>query len=139
MFGEVHKPAVKTLVNQFAQPCAPVKCFRVIHDLILFYQKVCSQTVDKYLLCSKLFGMKSITVYLAGLPVEEREPFARRCGTTIGYLRKAVSVGQRLGESLCIALERESGRQIRCEELRPDVDWAYLRGTAANDQAREVA
>jgi DNA-binding transcriptional regulator YdaS (Cro superfamily) len=82
--------------------------------------------------------MKSVILYLASLPVSERDAFARRCGTTVGYLRKAASVGQRLGESLCIALERESSRAIQCEELRPDVDWAYLRGTSPAVQEGEA-
>jgi DNA-binding transcriptional regulator YdaS (Cro superfamily) len=73
--------------------------------------------------------MKLITTYLATLSPEDRAQFACRCGTTVGYLRKAVSIGQKLGESLCIALERESGRAITCEAVRPDVDWAYLRGS----------
>ena len=29
----------------------------------------------------------------------------------------------------CPAIERATGGQVRCEELRPDVDWAYLRAT----------
>jgi DNA-binding transcriptional regulator YdaS (Cro superfamily) len=36
-----------------------------------------------------------------------------------------------LGESLCIAIDRESGGAVRCEDIRTDVDWAYLRNTAA--------
>lgn len=31
----------------------------------------------------------------------------------------------------CPAIERASNGLIRCEELRPDFDWAYLRGTSA--------
>ena len=72
---------------------------------------------------------KALAPYLADLPVDQREQFARSCGTTLGYLRKAMSAGHRLGESLCINLERESNGAIRCESLRPDVDWAYLRGS----------
>lgn len=33
----------------------------------------------------------------------------------------------------CPEVERyttQAGCPVRCEELRPDVDWAYLRGTA---------
>lgn len=75
--------------------------------------------------------MKALLDYLSRMPAAERETFARRCGTTIGYLRKAASVGQRLGESLCISIERESHRAVLCEQIRPDVDWGYLRGTAA--------
>lgn len=29
----------------------------------------------------------------------------------------------------CPAIERETGGLVRCEDLRPDVDWAYLRQT----------
>ena len=27
----------------------------------------------------------------------------------------------------CPAIERATSGEVRCEELRPDVDWAYLR------------
>lgn len=29
----------------------------------------------------------------------------------------------------CPAIERATNGLVRCEDLRPDVDWAYLRGT----------
>jgi len=85
--------------------------------------------------------MSSITKYLNGLDVASQLDFARRCGTSVGYLRKAASIGQKIGEGLCIALERESQKAIRCEELRPDVDWAYLRngGGEAELAERKVA
>lgn len=67
--------------------------------------------------------------YLKAMPASERASFATRCGTTIGYLNKALSIGQKLGESLCINIERESNGVILCESLRDDVDWAYLRRT----------
>lgn len=70
--------------------------------------------------------MKNLQSYLNGLPTDEQIAYAGRCKTTVGYLRKAISKGQRLGEGLVINLERESGGKVRCEELRPDVDWAYL-------------
>lgn len=77
----------------------------------------------------KIDGMEKLLAYLNSLPKAERTELVTRCETSEGYLRKAISRGQRLGESLCINLERESGRAIRCEEMRPDVDWAYLRAT----------
>lgn len=71
--------------------------------------------------------MDKLLSYLNSLaPIAQRD-FAQRCGTTIGYLRKAISVGQRLGESLCINIDRETGGAVRCEDLAPSVDWAYLR------------
>jgi DNA-binding transcriptional regulator YdaS (Cro superfamily) len=73
--------------------------------------------------------MKEVLAYLATLPPAERDAFAARCGTTVGYLRKAASVGQRIGEGIAICIERESNRAVTVEQLRPDVDWAYIRGT----------
>jgi DNA-binding transcriptional regulator YdaS (Cro superfamily) len=29
----------------------------------------------------------------------------------------------------CPAIERATSGRVRCEDLRPDVDWAYLRAT----------
>lgn len=31
----------------------------------------------------------------------------------------------------CPAIERATNREVRCEDLRPDVDWAYLREAVA--------
>lgn len=77
--------------------------------------------------------MDTLLAYLNSLDAAGREEFATRCETSVGYLRKAVSIGQRIGEGLCIAIERESGGAVRCETIRPDVDWAFLRGTAATE------
>jgi DNA-binding transcriptional regulator YdaS (Cro superfamily) len=74
--------------------------------------------------------MECITAYLNTLPTTRQERFAKRCGTTVGYLRKAVSAKQKIREFVVINMERESGGAIRCELVRDDVDWAYLRGTA---------
>lgn len=71
--------------------------------------------------------MDTLKTYLNTLPVEEQIDLALRCGTTLSYLRKAISIKQRLGESLVINIERESGGSVKCETLRPDVDWGYLR------------
>jgi DNA-binding transcriptional regulator YdaS (Cro superfamily) len=60
--------------------------------------------------------------------IEERSAFADRCETTYGMLRN-VAYGKRAGESLCINIERETNGKVTCEDLRPDVDWAYIRGT----------
>lgn len=60
--------------------------------------------------------------YLNSLPVAEQSSFAQRCGTTVGYLRKAVSVGQRLKVVVCVSIERETHGQVTRKDLRPD-DW----------------
>lgn len=59
------------------------------------------------------------------------DDFATRCGTTSAHLRQVSNGYRRAGEYLCINIDRESGGAVRCEDLRPDVDWGYLRGTSA--------
>ena len=71
--------------------------------------------------------MENLLQYINQLDPEAREDFARRCGTTLGYLRKAISTSQRLSEILCIRIAVESGGQVLCADLRPDVDWHYYR------------
>lgn len=83
--------------------------------------------------------MESLRAYLKTLSPTEQQAFAARCDTTIGYLRKVLSTGQAIGESIAIAIERESERAVKCEDLRPDVDWAYLRGTSNQAPSVETA
>lgn len=83
--------------------------------------------------------MDTLLAYLNSLDASAREAFAARCGTSIGYLRKAISIGQRIGEGLCIEIDRESAGAVTCEVLRPDVDWAYLRKSKAPATAKKAA
>jgi DNA-binding transcriptional regulator YdaS (Cro superfamily) len=71
--------------------------------------------------------MDELREYLKSLGSVEQAEYAERCGTTIGYLRKALCTEPKLGESLAIALDRESNGAVPCEKLRPDVDWEYVR------------
>ena len=66
--------------------------------------------------------MRHLLEYLNSLPVAEQASFAQRCGTTVGYLRKAVSVGQLLKVVVCVSIERETRGLVTRQHLRPD-DW----------------
>jgi DNA-binding transcriptional regulator YdaS (Cro superfamily) len=35
----------------------------------------------------------------------------------------------RVPAEYCPTIEKATGGQVRCEDLRPDMDWAYLRST----------
>lgn len=59
----------------------------------------------------------------------QREDFASRCGTNLTYLRFIAYKAKVPSADLSINIERESGGLVRCESLRPAVDWAYIRGT----------
>lgn len=86
----------------------------------------------------KLSGMDKLLNFLNGLSKEARVIFCGACDTTEGYLRNAVSTGKRLGGPLCISIERESKGAVRCEDLSPDADWAFIRASSKR-KARAAA
>lgn len=61
---------------------------------------------------------------------------ARALGVTQGAVHQWASGMTRVAVERCIAIERATDRAVTCEELRPDVDWAFLRGTAPASQAQ---
>lgn len=67
--------------------------------------------------------------FFFSLGVDDRDRFASDCGTTRKHLNNIAYGYRPCGEALAISIERESCGAVRCEELRPDVDWEYLRGT----------
>jgi len=70
--------------------------------------------------------MQKLRVYLNGLSPEAQAAFAKRCNTSVGYLRKAISVGSRLSEGLCLRIAAESAGIVRPSDLRPELDWQRL-------------
>lgn len=64
--------------------------------------------------------MEDLRAYLNGLPVADQDGFAKRCGTTVGYLRKLLATGDLVREKTCVAIERESGGAVTRMALRPD-------------------
>ena len=69
--------------------------------------------------------------FIKTLSPEDLLSFASNCDTTPGHLKQVSNGHRRAGEYLAINIERESKGKVRCEKLRPDVDWAYIRGTSA--------
>lgn len=65
--------------------------------------------------------MDILRTYLNTLSTDQQAAFASRCKTSIGYLRKAISTGQRLGEQLSLDIERESGGAVPLLSLRADL------------------
>lgn len=77
--------------------------------------------------------MKKLLAYLNALPVEVRGSFASRCGTSFDYLRQVGYGNRACTEKLAINLERESNRELVCEELCPETDWAFIRSAKSAD------
>ena len=69
--------------------------------------------------------MESLRAYLNALDSHEQAAYASRCGTSVGYLRKAISCGHRIDGALARLLDVESGSHVRRQDLRPDI-WPEL-------------
>lgn len=67
--------------------------------------------------------------YLKSLTKKQQEALAKRCDTSAAYLWQIAGGHRKAGESLAINIERETGGEIRCEDLRPDVDWEFIRNS----------
>ena len=65
--------------------------------------------------------MDTLRAYLSTLSPAEQAAYAARAGTTIGYLRKALSVKPSLDGALVRRLDEESGGAVSRHDLRPDI------------------
>lgn len=74
--------------------------------------------------------MDTFHTYFKALTKAEREAFAAKVGTSVAYLWQIAYKQRRCAESLAIEIEKASKGAIRVEDLRPDVDWAYIRSSA---------
>ncbi|PXX58521.1 DNA-binding transcriptional regulator YdaS, prophage-encoded, Cro superfamily [Pseudomonas sp. LAMO17WK12:I10] len=69
----------------------------------------------------------TLSEYLKTMDKEGLEVFAGHCGTSVGQLKQVAYGNRRASAGLAVSLDRETSGVIRCEALRPDIDWAYLR------------
>lgn len=65
--------------------------------------------------------MDTLRTYLTTLTPDAQAAYAVRAGTTIGYLRKALSKKQRFDGALARRLDEESFGAVSRYDLRPDV------------------
>ena len=65
--------------------------------------------------------METLRTYLATLSVADQVSYALRCGTTVGYLRKALSTKPKFDGALALRLDEESNGAVRRSDLRPDI------------------
>lgn len=73
--------------------------------------------------------------YIKPLKKPELEQFASRCGTSVGQIKQVAYGHRRASAGLAVRIDRETGGAVRCEEMRPDIDWAYLRGNCPEEAA----
>ena len=56
--------------------------------------------------------METLRAYLSTLTPDDQAAYAKRCGTTIGYLRKALSTQPKLDGGLVRRLYEQSSRAV---------------------------
>lgn len=64
--------------------------------------------------------MNKLITFLNSMDRASQEDFAKRCKTTIGYLRKAAYKNQEIGAEISVNIERESGNVVSRKDLHPD-------------------
>ena len=62
-----------------------------------------------------------------------RSDLAKAIGVNPQLLSQWIHGVRPVPAARCPSIEAATNGRVRCEDLRPDVDWAYLRGTVAVD------
>lgn len=87
--------------------------------------------ISKWLLHTN--AMQQLLVYLNKKTTRDQNIFAADCGTTIGYLRKACSIGSKFKPELCVVIEKVSRSSVTRRDLRPS-DWHLIWPELAQQQ-----
>ena len=78
--------------------------------------------------------MNAIERACAAAPGDEtmtgQQRLAIALDVTPGLVSQWGSGRTRVTAERCIEIERVTGGAVRCEDLRPDIDWSVVRGTA---------
>jgi len=74
--------------------------------------------------------MNPFRTYFKALTKEERKALADAVGTSVAYLWQIAYEQRRCNESMAIKIDKATSRAISVEQLRSDVDWAYIRASA---------
>ena len=72
--------------------------------------------------------------YYYSIPKDDREAFAGKVGTSVGYLSLLASGHRQIGETLALKIEKESDGKCTVEEMRPDVPWDVIRNKRAKSK-----
>ncbi len=74
--------------------------------------------------------IKTLKSYIQNMPKNQRKEFAEKCGTSLGQLMQ-IYYGRRKCEiNLAIQIHKNSNNAVTCDDLRPDVDFLFLRENA---------
>jgi len=63
---------------------------------------------------------------------------AKELKVTKGAVGQWKAPERRIPAEHCPTIERLTGGRVRCEELRPDIEWAYLRNSSPEASPPDV-
>lgn len=81
--------------------------------------------------------MEKLRLYLNSLLTDEQREFATKCGSSIGYFRKAINTKEFLNPITCVNIEYFSSGAVTRKELRPndwESIWPELKNTLIDDK-----
>ena len=67
--------------------------------------------------------------------VGTQSKLAALLGVSVPTVNQWVHGNRPIPAERCPEIEKATGGAVRCEELRPDVDWAYLRKSNSEEAA----
>ena len=74
--------------------------------------------------------------YLKALTTSDRDAFVRQCGITLGFLRKAISIGQPFSPQLCVAIEQATEERGDTSDIIDlETDGAATKSTEQAERA----
>jgi DNA-binding transcriptional regulator YdaS (Cro superfamily) len=79
-----------------------------------------------------------LKTYLSPLSLDQREAFAKRCGTTRGHMQN-VAYGKTCAPALATAIERETEGAVKRQDMRPSDYWRIWPDLPQPKQPRRVA
>ncbi|WP_338558160.1 hypothetical protein [Acinetobacter sp. KS-LM10] len=65
--------------------------------------------------------------FLMSLSAQDKDAFAERCSTTVGYLNQIMYGNSKCSASLAIKIDKESNGVVSCDLLCPEADFDYVR------------
>lgn len=69
--------------------------------------------------------MEELKNFLNSLTVDEQKKFSAMCGTSVGYLRKAITKKAKLGPVLSVKIEISSHGAVTRKALHPN-EWKEI-------------
>lgn len=73
--------------------------------------------------------MQKLIAFLERQPAGYKAELAKAMGRPPSYLSRQLSGDRAFSERDCIEIEKFTEAQVRCEDILPNVDWAYLRNS----------